>query len=227
MFRRAIIMLSLCFATLCAFVGYLSYQATLKVEEVESVQEMTPCDSFIENPPVETTRVLLGEYRIGKRIASLDFDDDGKWDHICVPFFPNKLKGKFGYQATLICFDDVPDEAAFRAIATQGKVDASFLPGRKVNSNLHSQLAMKYKHLDFAHSPLLFYGVNATNPLLGEATMKGSIVAGAIALLVAFLALISGLLKFRISTNRRDLDDEYDDDQPTTNRAGLPVAAAD
>ncbi|MFK7767498.1 MAG: hypothetical protein AB8B55_09780 [Mariniblastus sp.] len=207
---------------MCGFVGYLSYQGTQAKEEIEAPPAMTGCKALIENPPSELTRVLVGDYGVGKMIASLDVDEDGKWDEICVPFFPKNLKIGYGYTAVLICFDSVADEASFREIANQGTVDSTFWPTRqKMDPYLHEQLAKKYHNLDFAHSPVLHYGFEKAKPLLGEETMKASIVAAGIAIVVAFLALISGLFKIRLAKN-----DEIDEDAPTSNRAGLPIASS-
>ena len=223
MFRRAAILLSLCFAILCAFVGYLSYQATQEAEKIETVQEMTSCDKVIESPPVEFSPVVLGNYRIGKRIVHLDLDDDGQWDQICVPFFPEKQEIKYGYRAVLVCFEDVADEAAFREIATQGEFETTYWPTRqKVDPYFHAQLAEQYRHLDFANSPILHYGFASANPLLGEASLKGSIIAGGLAVLAAFLVLLSGLFKLR-RPKKRD-DNEGVDHRKTSNRAGLPIS---
>jgi hypothetical protein len=220
MIRKAIILLSLCCAVLCAFVGYLSYNVTQ--ESKKAVGEGVPktCEQVLKSPLSETSRIKLTDFAPGKHIAQVDNDLDNQWDRLCVPFFPRKhQKVGYGYCAVLVCFKDVKTREALDALIENGELDINFWPERQqLDRAIHSQLAQQYRNLDLAHSPVLYYGFDAANPVLGESSMYASAGAGCVAIFVAFLAMISGLFK-RTKPNLVEADGE---EQPTTNRAGLP-----
>lgn len=179
------------------------------------------CEELLESPLLQTSRVRLTEFALGKHLASLDNDGDKQWDSLCVPLFPRKRQ-KIGhaYRAVLVCFKNIPTRDALDAIIEKGELDINFWPERQhLDRAIHSQLAQKYTNMDLAKSPVLFSGFEATNPVLGETTMYTSAGMGLVALFVAFLAMISGLFLRRKSSGHYIESEKL----PTTNRAGLPL----
>lgn len=220
MVRKIIIMLCLCCVILCAFVGYLSKTAIEDSQVRQGPGVATSCGEILNQRPTSTARLLVTEFVPGKHFASLDFDNDGKWEQLCVPFFSPKFPAaKHSYRAVLICFRELPDREAFKAFVASGEIDADFWPLRqKLDVALHSQLAQQYKNMDFANSPVLYCGFESANPVLGETSLMISIGLGCLATLAAVLTLIVGLfmgMRRRVSKDPTELE-------PTTNRAGLP-----
>ena len=220
MIRKAFILFSLCCAVLCAFVGYLSYQVMLESDKAVGVAVPSTCQAILKSPPATTSHVKLTKFATGKHVAYLDNNGDKQWESLCVPFFPPKpQKVGHAYCAVLVCFKNVPTRAALNALIETGELDVNYWPERQnLERAIHSQLAQKYTNMDITKSPIVYYGFDAGNPLLGEASLYASIGAGSIALFLAFLTLIFGLFlrKKPAATDLNSLD------EPTTNRAGLP-----
>ncbi len=221
MIRKATILLSLCCAILCAFIGYLSYSSMKESERVDGEAAPMTCEAVLNSPILQNARIKLTEFAPGKHLAHLDNDGDDQWDSLCVPFFPPKhQKIGYGYCAVLVCFKNIPTRERLETVMETGELDINFWLGRQhLDRAIHSQLAQQYTNMDIANSPVLYYGFDGQNPLLGESTLYLSAGAGSVALCVALLALISGIF-LRTKPTRVDVDLE---DQPTTNRAGLPV----
>lgn len=221
MIRKAIILLSLCCAVLCAFVGYLSYQVTQESEKAVGAGVPKTCHEVLESPLSETSRITLTDFAPGKHIALVN-GEHNQWDRLCVPFFPRKRqKIGYGYRAVLVCFKDVKTREALDALIENRELDINFWPERQeLDRAIHSQLAQKYTNLDLAHSPVLYHGFDAANPVLGESSMYASAAVGSAAIFAAFLAMVSGLFK----RTKPTLSEDNIEEQPTTNRAGLPVS---
>lgn len=221
MIRKAIILLSLCCAVLCAFVGYLSFDVTQ--ESKKAVGEGIPktCEEVLESSLSDTSRISMSNFVPGKYPAHVD-DNENQWKRLCVPFFPPKRQEiGYGYRAVLISFKGVETREALNALIKNGELDVNFWPERQqLDRVIHSQLAQKYTNLDLAHSPVLHYGFDAANPVLGKSTMFASAGIGSVAIFVAFMAMISGLFT-RAKPTKFDIELEA---QPTTNRAGLPLS---
>ena len=230
MIRQAITLLSLCAAVLCAFVAYISYQSLQESKKSVAPVEPVSARKFLESPPVDQTQVTLTDFVLGKHLGYLDNDGDKKWDIVCIPLFPNtKNKIGSGYRAVMACFKDVPNQSELDEVLAKREINASFLPLRQdLDVAIHSQLAQKYKHMDFPHSPVLFSGFDTANPLLGETTMFVSAGAGALALLVGFFAVASGLLMGKRNSSATTFESSTSNsEQPMTNRAGLPISGAE
>jgi hypothetical protein len=221
MIRKIIILFSLCCVVLCAFVGYLSFQVTQESEKAVGAPTSITCESIFASPLSETSHVTLTEFAPLKHLAMVDKNGDNQWDDVCVPFFPKK-QHEIGnnYRAVLVCFKGVPTRNELDVLIDSGELDVNFWPERqKLDVAIHSQLAQKYTTMDLAKSPVFYYGFEATNPVLGEASLYASAGMGLAALLAAFLAMISSLFVRKDSADVENSPAE----QVTTNRAGLPV----
>ncbi len=206
---------------LCAFVGFLSKRAIQDTEKSLKPALPVACDEILESRPTETARILVTDFVPGKHFAFLDYENDDQWEQLCVPMFPNKrLKITHSYQAVLICFKNVPDSEAFKELMASGEIDANYWPMRQnLDVAIHSQLAQQYKSLDFANSPVLHYGFEASNPVLGETSLKVSLGIGAAAIFAAIVAVLAGLF---LKPRSESLEDLITPEQ-NTNRAGLPT----
>lgn len=220
MIRKVIILFSLCCVVLCAFVGYLSYDVTQESAKADAVAKPATCDEVLKTPLMQTTRVMLTGFAPGKHLASRDYDGDSQWESLCVPLFPRKhQKIGHGYCAVLVCFKNVPTREALDTLLESGELDVNFWPERQnLERAIHSQLAQKYKNMDLAKSPVLYYGFDVNNPVLGETSLLASAGIGSVALAIAFLAMISGLFLRK----KPEVFDVNEEERPTTNRAGLP-----
>ncbi|MFT5300053.1 MAG: hypothetical protein ACI814_000827 [Mariniblastus sp.] len=203
---------------LCAIVGFVSYSSIETEKKVVAAPLELSCFDVVEKRPLGPARVILKEFIVGNHIASFDNDDDGKWNSVCVPLFPKKQPEKsVGYRAVLVHFQGVHDQEALDQLLATRTLEVHFWPDRQgLKSATHSTLAQQYLSLNFARSPSLHYGVTLGNPLVGEGTLYGSVVGGCLALLGAFIAIISGFF-FKKSGHENDLNEAQ-----MTNRAGLP-----
>jgi len=221
MARKFIILLSLCCAVLCAIVGFLSQKVDGQADKRESERVVTSCKDFLAGQRIEAARVMLTEFVPGKYLCELDQNLDEQCDEIVAPLFPDNVKRmKYGYKAAIVCFKNVKSKEEFKELVADGKLDADFWPSRQeLNPIAYSELAQKYKNLDFENSAVLHYGFESSKPVLGEATLKFSMIAGGVALTIAFLALFSGLF---VRKEKEQSLGEFMEQRPNNNRAGLP-----
>lgn len=223
MIHKIIILLSLCCLVLCAIVGYLSKHAMQESQKRLGPAIPLSCVEVLEERPTETSRILVNEFVPGKHFAFLDTDNDGNWERLCVPFFPPKHQGiTHSYRSVLICFKDTPNREAFKELIASGEIDTNYWPMRQnLNMAIHSQLAQQYKNMDFANSPVLHCGFEASNPVLGDTSLKLSTGVGSLAIFAAFIALLAGLF-FK---KKPDILEDLTKPEQNTNRAGLPVGS--
>ena len=222
MIRKFIILICICFTACCAVVAHLSMQVEKETEQLVSDGQPYTCETLLADKPKVTTRIKLSEFASGKYKADFDFDSDGQWDDVCVPLFPSqRQKVTYGYQAVLVKFQGVTNQEQLDELLEKGELDTNYWPRRQdLDNATHSSLAQSYKNLDFSQSLVLHCGYDSKNPVLGDASLELSKIAGGISLGIAFLTLLSFLFKKR---GPRDLGD-IDLDAPVTNRAGLPIS---
>lgn len=221
MIRKIVILLSVCCVILCGFVGYLSYTETLNSEMASGVAVTLTCSEVLEKPPNDMARVRLTKFVPGKFIALVDREQDAVWELVGVPFFPPTAgKVGHGYSAVLVCFKNIRTQADFERLMKTGALDTNYWASRqKLDPALHSQLSRDYKNLDIANSTVLHSGFELQNPVLGETTLKGSVVIGGVAIFAAMIAIVSGLFI------RKTPKETYDwNEAASINRAGLPSA---
>ncbi|MDG1874475.1 MAG: hypothetical protein P8J27_11230 [Mariniblastus sp.] len=221
MIRKFIILLCLCCATLCAIVGVLSNRVDNIAEKHEVEAVVTKCEDFILEEHLTPTRILLTDFVPGKAFYKLDENQDDQLDQIIIPLFPNHLKRvNYGYKSAIVCFKSIDSKAEFKQLISDGKLDLDFFPSRqKLKRDAYSDLATKYKNMDIEHSPILHYGFETSNPLLGKISFRISAVAGVISLIIGFIAFISAFL----TPKKKEPNlNSFMDQRPTENRAGLP-----
>ena len=221
MIRKFIILICICIAGCCAVVAHLSMNVEKEVEQLVVEGQPMTCKAVLQEKPEVTTRIMLSEYAAGKFKADLDYDGDGQWEDVCLALFPPQNKKiTYGYEAVLVKFKDVANQEQLDKLLESGELDTTYWPRRQELDNAtHSSLAQSYKNLDFSSSVVLHCGFPAENPLLGEASLKLSKMVGAGALALAFLTLLSFLIKKRGPKNLSEMDFNA----PVTNRAGLPI----
>lgn len=221
MARKFIILICICFTACCAVIAYLSMQVEKEVQQlVNGGQEIT-CESLLEEQPKVTTRIKLTEFTSGKFKANFDFDGDGQWDDLCVPLFPaQKRKITYGYPAILLKIKGVTNQEQLDELMADGELETNYWPQRQeLDEAIHSSLAQSYTNMDFANSFMLHCGYESKNPVLGETSLKLSIIAGGISLVIALLTFLAG---FFIKPAPQNLS-EIEIDAPVSNRAGLPT----
>jgi hypothetical protein len=223
MIRRVLIPLSLCCAVLCAFIGYLSHRAIEESKQVASNVQEFGCRQLIDKKPRKSTGVVIQDFIYLDRYAALDFDGDDKWDEVAVPVFPNqKQASKAAYQSVIVWFKDVPNQEALQEALKTDKIRADYWVAKQnLDEHLKSQLAIKFKHMDFENSPVVLVGFAQANPLLGPATLKFSYVGGLGALGFGALAFLMSIV---MSLLNRKPKIRSAPPKPTANKAGLPPA---
>ncbi len=208
----------------------MSYNAIQESEKSEVPAESKTCAALLAEVPSGTSRILISDYAPGKEFAKWDNDSDGIWESLCVPVFPReRQKISSGYNAVLVYFKNVPDQEAISEILESGEFEVNFWPRRQnLDVATHSMLAQKYANLDFSRSPVLHYGFEAGNPILGQNSLMASAAIGTLGLLVGFLSMVVGFFMKKPSrTIDLNKDDEVDENKPMTNRAGLPTDGDD
>lgn len=207
---------------LCAIVGYLSNGAIKESEIRMGPAKSLSCSDILDKRPNETTHIVITDFIPGKHFATIDFDDDEKWEELCVPFFAKRQpEAKHAYRSVMICFKGIADRDAFKSLIASGEIDTNYWPMRQeLDLALHSQLAQKYKNMDFANSPVFHCGFETSNPVLGETSLKLSAAVGGFAAMVAVLTFLVGLcIKL---FNRKSKEPAFPELEETSNRAGLP-----
>lgn len=190
------------------------------------------CKDLLDERPTESTSIEMHDFMVGKRSAKLDLDGDEKFDLVGVPLFSKDLdfKKKYGYYGVILCAKGIETEAQYEALlggeeeVTSLAVD--YWPQRqKLETALHSKLAQQYRSLDFAKSPVVLYGFERENPLLGKTTYQFSILAGigslAVAALTILISVLMGFLKKFFQRTPKPTAPK-----PVANRAGLPASEA-
>ena len=177
------------------------------------------CSEILKNKPTEQSAYLIEDFRHGKYFASRDLDEDGQWELVCVPCFPQELeKLESNYRSMIVCFKKVTDKSGLKEILSTGKIELYYWPARQqLDNDIHSRLAQKYVSMDFENCLIFHAGFDSPESMFGPATGKTSMVVGAIAGLAGIwnlLALIFGRI-FRTSAT--------DEPEEVVNRAGLPA----
>ena len=224
MLARLLIPLCLCCVVLCAFVGFLSKRAIDETAEIASKPKVLDCRSFIDNPPKRSSGILLSKFVFVDRIATIDSDRDGKWDEVAIPLFSRDgFKSRAGYTAVIACFRDVPDLETLHERLAANELEVNYRANdQRLGRNLHTQLAIKFKNMDFQYSPVVTIGYGQENPVLGQVSLKLSYTLGAIAIGVAALTLVclafASLFKSVVTAARTPRKRR----KPKKIRAGLP-----
>ncbi len=222
MIRILFIILSICCTVLCAFVAFLSDQAV----ESRAKQPLRPttvsCCDLLDNTPTGIAHYQLVDFEPGKYFAKRDANDDGVWEFVSVPFFPDHWdRLQRNYPAAVVCFKNVANRAALSAIVEQGEIEVRYWPNRQtLDSDIHSRLASKYKSMDFSRCVVLHAGFDSPVPLLNSSIYVTSVALGAISMVVGLWNLLL-LLVF----DRRNSTETTD--QTVCNRAGLPSLTDD
>lgn len=221
MIRKGLTLLSMCCIIMCVFVGVLSHQEEDKAARLAAAKAVNvSCDEILDQErPEVISRMRMQKHVRGKFIADIDYEQDGIWEELCVPFFPKRrFEVKSGYRAVLVVMNGVDSQEKLDAVLQESELDVLYWPERQeIPLAIHSKLAQQYENLDLDNCPLVFYGVEPGNPLLGAASLQMSKLVGGIAAVVFFLSLISLFIKFekpQVEENTAVL--------PTRNRAGLP-----
>lgn len=225
MIRRSLIVLSLCTAVLCAFVGYLSHRAIEQSKKVASSSIDLACVQLMDKPPIEATEVVLSEFKIGKHFAKIDLDGDSNWDLVGVAVFPKeKQKQSYAYRAVILFCKGIPDETAYEEVFGDAELDklvVDYWPSRQdLDKGVYAQLATNYRSLDFSKAPIAFYGYERTNPVFSETTKKASILVGGAAVAVAVITVVLSALFGAVGRLFRRKEKTVP--PPVANRAGLP-----
>ena len=216
MIRILFIILSLCCTILCAFVAFLSNQASNDLQEEPRQPPQVSCRDLLEGHLQVPARHLLTEFEPGKYFATRDVDENGAWELVGVPFFPDHWSRlENNYPAVIVCLKQVSNRDELNAIVDRGEIDVRYWPNRQtLDDDIHSRLANKYQSLDFSKSIVLHSGFSEPVPVLGSSLYVTSVALGAISMVVGLWNLL--LLMFDRKTS------EKPDDHPVTNRAGLP-----
>lgn len=218
MVRKALALLSLCCIVMSAFIGVLSYSEMQNSERRDEAAQSITCESVIDDPPLATQTYELTDFVPGKFLADFDLDQDGDWDALSVPLFPRKrIDVSRHYRAVIVCFKGVKNREELEDLMDSESLTVTFWPERQtLDDAIHSTLAQRYKRMDFEGSPVMLYGFEKANPVLGESTLKLSKYAGGGAAVIFVLSLLSMLIR------TKPKDDELQD--PRQNRAGLPTS---
>lgn len=197
--------------------------------KVKTTKVPMTCQEVLEQRPLESASIELSDFMVGKRSAKLDFDDDDEFDLVGVPLFSKDLdfKKKYGYYGVIFCAKGIKTEAEYEALLGGEELpvlSVDYWPQRqKLDLALHSKLAQQYRSLDFAKSPVVLYGFERENPLLGKSTYQISVIVGIVSISIAALTiLITALAGFLKKFFRRKPKPTAP--QPVANRAGLPTS---
>ena len=176
---------------MCAVVGFLSKRAINDAAQISSEPFELSCEKLIKSPLEKSSRVLLSDFVFTDRIATIDYEGDGKWEEVAIPLFPpNGLNSKASYSSVIVCFRDVPDLETLHQRLASNELQANYwVHDQSLHRGLLPQLAVKFENMDFRNSPVVTVGYKKENPL-GETSLRYSYQIGAGAIGVAVLTLI-------------------------------------
>lgn len=222
--RLIAILLCLCSAVVCAFVAYLGYQSTLKEQSAPQSPPAIACGELLKRIPDDLQRLRLTDFKGGRHYVKYDNDNDGNWDRVFVPTFPEKLgRLKQNYRAVIICFADVANEEQLADKLNSPEIEAEYwYSTQHLDQNTYNQLAENYISMDFDRSVILRVGFPP-----GIASQGNIMFWGASAgLLLSMLAMgwqTFGLLLAGLRKESEEPDDDDTGEFVITNRAELPT----
>jgi len=199
-------------------------QAMDESERLETQALEYTCEAMIKKPPKESTGVILTDFIGLDLFATVDVDNDDSWNELAIPLFSKSAtQSKNTYRSVIACFMDVPDEATLTEIIKQPKLHADYWPARTLPDYLHSQLAVKFRNMDFAQSPVVLIGYPKSNPLLGKSSLQLSKTVGIASLGVAGLSFLFSMFSKLVKLIKLKPKPRRPKPEPTRNRAGLPT----
>ena len=223
--RVIYILLSICGAVVCAFLAFFGYQQNQ--ESHRSLEQAAPeysCSELLDQFPSNTYSFSVTDFQPGKHFIHDDADGDGAWERVIVPVFPKGLK-KLGrnYRAVILVISDTPNKDAVFEKMKSPSIEADYwFTSQTLDQYSYNRLAKKYSSLDFERSLVLYSGHEKSPSAFGKFLMFAALGGGLLSIVTLGWQSVS-LVIAGIRSESSRLDDDDDEDQVITNRAGLPT----
>ena len=220
--RKLAILLAVCLGILCAFVYKFTTLSLDSQDNVAAQTTVVSCQQLIKEWPSDNYHLRLTDYQRGKHVASFDNDQDGNWDKVYVPLFPAHLtEVGNNYNAVIVYFDDVKNEQELNERLETGELDSQlWYTEQKLPSPIHSDLAQKYRLMDFAGCVVLQAGFEPPDSQTVKSVVLGSRIGMIACAIVAIWNLLAMVPSMR--PHYDSVQEEEEEDLPLSNRAGLP-----
>ena len=226
MSRIITILLCLCFAVMCAFIGFLGFVEREQASVEPEYQEITCAAALESETPFESdgADIKLTDFKNGKSFVPHDFDEDGVWEQVLIPFFPDD-KDDLGptYNAVVVCFGNVKNKEELQQVVAQSEIPAKYWTSLQEFSDYdYSALAQKYPSMNFKKCVQLHSGFpNQTE--LGGVMFYGAGLGIVFSLLIAGWQSSSMLFGRETPENAQDNDPDEVPVELISNKFGLPT----
>jgi len=219
--RKFAILLSLCLGVLCAFVHRFATYSLSELNNDDTQATSVSCEQLLLEWPDNNFHLRLTDYQRGKRFVAVDQDQDGSWEKVYIPLFPNHLTALGNnYRSVIVHFDDVKNETELVARLAADELDAQlWYTQQTLPAATHSEMSQHYRLMDFSKCVVLQGGFRPASKKIATFAVMGSYFGLIAAGIVAVWNLVAMLIP--TPAPRQFFDDE-DEDAPVTNRAGLP-----
>ena len=225
MIRAAITSLCFLVALASGLVAYLSLQS-IETADRHSAPTSLTVHQVLDSEPSDLDRVELTHYQPGKYFASRDYDEDEKWELVCVPFFPKEWNSlDSNYASCIVCLEGIANRKQLAKLIDQDDIETTFLADRQVlPDDIHFRLAKKYQSMDFSQCRILYYGFEPPQPFLGVNSWHASIAVGILCVVLGIFNILFGMFADRIKKTKKS---DFETNPETVNRAGLPAIGSD
>lgn len=221
--RLIIILLCLCSVVVCAFIAYLGYQ---QQQDDQVAQESPPpiaCHKLLEHVPQGLTALTLTDFKPGKHFVTDDDSDNGKWNRVMIPVFPEDTESlSSNYRSVILIITDAPDKAKlFEKVKSPGIEAEYWFSSQQLDPANYSRLAEHYSSMDFSRSIILHCGYPKSNNL-GSMMLWGASIGALLSFLVLGWQSTNLILAGIRNESRRAEEADSEEDRYSSNRAGLP-----
>ena len=219
--RKFAILLSLCLGIVCAFIHRFGTQALDELNRDGHEALAISCEQLLEDWPKENFHLLLTDYQRGVKYSADDYDHDENWERVYVPLFPAHLQSVGNnFNSVIVYFNDVKNEDELNARLASGELDSQlWYTQQELPPEIHSDMAQKYRLMDFSHCVILQGGFRPPNKSIAKYAVLGSYLGMLVSGVIAIWNAVAMLLP---TGKTRGFFEDEDDNLPISNRAGLP-----
>jgi hypothetical protein len=220
MARKFAIILRLCLGVVCAFIHRFGTSSLEELTGETDQKIVVSCDQLLNKWPRDNFHLLLTDFQRGKHFVSYDHDQDENWELVYVPLFPSHLKSLGNnFNSVIVYFDDVKNEDELNERLASGELDTQlWYTQQKLPDDIHSDLAQSYRLMDFSKCVVLQGGFRPPSKDIATYAVLGSYLGLLSCGVIVAWNLVAMFLPKR---GPRDFFND-EEDQPATNRAGLP-----
>ena len=180
-------------------------------------------ENFVHSRPQNVNHFKLKDIRPGANVYPAPVRKDGEWEKVYVCLFSkNTYRLPKNYFSVIVELDGVNGREQLGELLSRGELEVYYWPDdQELPSEVYNRMAFKYRGMHFARCLLCKSGGPPPSPDYGNNCM----MVGFIGFILSFVGVVGYYcIRLLLSVIYRERDPWYDeDDDPVTNRAGLPA----